>query len=372
MHIAFLTDVALPYVSGVTVAVKRQRDALRADGHTVTVVGPHGDVDIAEPDVQVPGAPSGYRVALFGPRLGARLRDRGVDVVHAHSVFGASGAALSIARGRHLPFVVTVHTRFDEYVHYAKVAAPLAKVLLDPYVAAVLAVADGVIAPCAELAEELRGRARSLSVVGAPTDAALAAGDRSRGRARTGVADAAPLLLSISRLAHEKRVFDLVDALGALDRTDVVLAFAGAGPLQRDLRERAAAHGLGDRVRLLGQLDTAALADAIAAADVVVSASRSETQGLALCEAAAAGKAIVAPRRGGYAEVLGDGVGGLFPATEPTVADLAAAVARVLDDASLRAALGREAHRRAVRAWSPAVVAEALRRAYEDARRMRE
>ena len=134
MHIAFLTDVALPYVSG------------------VTVVGPHGDVDIAEPDVQVPGAPTGYRVALFGPRLGARLREGRVELVHAHSVFGASGAALSVARGLGIPFVVTLHTRLDEYVHYAKVVAPLAKVLLDPYVAAVLASADGVVAPCAELA----------------------------------------------------------------------------------------------------------------------------------------------------------------------------------------------------------------------------
>jgi len=372
MHIAFLTDVALPYVSGVTVAVKRQRDALRGSGDAVTVVGPHGDVDIAEPDVQVPGAPSGYRVALFGPRLGARLRERGVEIVHAHSVFGASGAALSVARGLGIPFVVTLHTRLDEYVHYAKVAAPLAKVLLDPYVAAVLASADGVVAPCAELAEELRGRVRSLSVVGAPTDATLAAGDRDRGRSRVGVTAGEPLLLSISRLAHEKRVVDLVDALRALDRADAVLAFAGAGPLEREILDRATAIGVRDRVRLLGQLDTAALADAIAAADVVVSASRSETQGLALCEAAAAGKAIVAPRRGGYAEVLGDGLGGVFPMPAPTVTDLAAAVARVLDDATLRDGLGREARRRAEGAWSPAVVAGALRRAYDDARRMRE
>ena len=78
---------------------------------------------------------------------------------------------------------------------------------------------------------------------------------------------------------------------------------------------------------------------------MVVSASRSETQGLALCEAAATGRIVVAPHRGGYAEVLGDGVGGLFPSAAPTAAELASCVDRVLDDRVLARRLGAEAAR---------------------------
>jgi len=147
MHVAFLTDVALPYVSGVTVAVRRQRDALREAGVRVTVVGPRGDVDVAEPDVHVPGAPAGYRLALFGPRLPARLRSVQVELLHAHSVFGASWAALAAARSLRVPFVVTVHTRFDEYAHYAGVAAPLARTLVGPYTGSVGSAAGITIAP---------------------------------------------------------------------------------------------------------------------------------------------------------------------------------------------------------------------------------
>ncbi|MBI3522560.1 MAG: glycosyltransferase [Chloroflexi bacterium] len=371
MHVAFLTDVALPYVSGVTVAVKRQRDALRANGDEVTVVGPHGDVDIAQPDLHVPGAPAGYRIAMFAPGLGARLASRGVTSLHAHSVFGASGAALTIARARGLPFLLTLHTRLDEYVHYAKVAAPLAKMLLDPYLDAVLGSADLVVAPCAELADEIHDRARAVEVVAAPIEPLLAAGDARRGRDAAGVADGVPLLLSISRLALEKRVGDLLELLASLRRRDAVLAYAGAGPLREELGARVGALGLTDRVRFLGQLDSAALADALAAADLVVSASRSETQGLALCEAAAAGRAVVAPRRGGYSEIL-DGGAGLFPSATPAPQELAACVDELLDDDARRTALAKEASTRALAAWSPDAVAVALRGAHERARRMRE
>jgi 1,2-diacylglycerol 3-alpha-glucosyltransferase len=366
MHVAFLTDVALPYVSGVTVAVRRQRDALRGAGVRVTVVGPRGDVDVAEPDVHVPGAPAGHRLALFGPRLPARLRSVQVELLHAHSVFGASWAALAAARSLRVPFVVTVHTRFDEYAHYAGLAAPLARTLIGPYTGAVVAAADLAIAPNEELAAELRaaGDARAVRVVPAPIDRRLTQGDPDRGRARLGVPAGVPLLLSASRLAVEKRVLDLIALLRASAGRESVLVFAGSGPLEADLRAAAREAGVEARVVFAGQLGVLGLADAFAAADVVVSASRSETQGLALCEAAAAGRVVVAPDRGGYAEVLGHEAGGLFPSRAPSAEELAGCVDVLLDDGDRRRRMEPEAARRADAAWSARTVAAALRDAY--------
>jgi len=366
MHVAFLTDVALPYVSGVTVAVRRQRDALREAGVRVTVVGPRGDVDVAEPDVHVPGAPAGHRLALFGPRLPARLRSVQVELLHAHSVFGASWAALAAARSLRVPFVVTVHTRFDEYAHYAGLAAPLARTLIGPYTGAVVAAADLAIAPNEELAAELRAAAdaRAVRVVPAPIDRRLTQGDPERGRARLGVPAGVPLLLSASRLAVEKRVLDLIALLRASAGRESVLVFAGSGPLEADLRAAAREAGVEARVVFAGQLGVLGLADAFAAADVVVSASRSETQGLALCEAAAAGRVVVAPDRGGYAEVLGHEAGGLFPSRAPSAEELAGCVDVLLGDGDRRRRMEPEAARRADAAWSARTVAAALRDAY--------
>jgi 1,2-diacylglycerol 3-alpha-glucosyltransferase len=369
VHVAFLTDVALPYVSGVTVAVRRQRDALRESGVTVTVVGPHGDVDIAEPDIHVPGAPAGHRLALFGPRLPLKLRSLHVELLHAHSVFGASWAALAAARSLRVPFVVTVHTRFDEYAHYAGLAAPLARTLVGPYTGAVVAAADLAIAPNEELAAELvaAGDARAVRVVPAPIDPVLARGDAARGRQRLGVSPDVPLLLSASRLAVEKRVLDLVAMLRACARSDAVLVFAGGGPLEPELRVAAREAGVESRVRFAGQLGIVALADALAAADLVVSASRSETQGLALCEAAAAGRVVVAPDRGGYAEVLRHHEGGLFPSAAPPAEELAGCVDLLLADTEWRRRMGSKAARRADDAWSARAVAASLRDAYDTA-----
>ncbi len=140
--------------------------------------------------------------------------------------------------------------------------------------------------------------------------------------------------------------------------------FAGSGPLEPDLRTAARDAGVEDRVRFAGQLDVASLADAFAAADLVVSASRSETQGLALCEAAAAGRVVVAPDRGGYAEILGHEAGGLFPSRAPSPEELAACVDRLSDDRALRERIGLEAARRAQSTWSPRAVATALCAAY--------
>ena len=371
MHVAFLTDVALPYVSGVTVAVRRQRDALRESGVEVTVVGPHGDVDVAEPDVHVPGAPAGHKLALFGPRLPLKLRSRRVELLHAHSVFGASWAALAAARSLRLPFVVTVHTRFDEYAHYAGFAAPLARTLVGPYTGAVVGAADLAIAPNEELAGELRsGGAPAVRVVPAPIDARLTRGDPARGREALGVPEGVPLLLSASRLALEKRVVDLIALLRASARADAVLVFAGSGPLEPELHVAAQEAGLSSRVRFSGQLGIDALGDAFAAADLVVSASRSETQGLALCEAAAAGRVVVAPDRGGYAEVLGHDDGGLFPSRDPSPEELAACVDRLLDDAAERGRLALEAAKRANAVWSPRAIAAGLCEAYAAAAHM--
>ncbi|HEY8860545.1 MAG TPA: glycosyltransferase, partial [Candidatus Limnocylindria bacterium] len=185
-----------------------------------------------------------------------------------------------------------------------------------------------------------------------------------RGRARLGVPAGVPLLLSASRLAVEKRVLDLIAVLRASAGRESVLVFAGSGPLEADLRAAAREAGVEARVVFAGQLGVLGLADAFAAADVVVSASRSETQGLALCEAAAAGRVVVAPDRGGYAEVLGHEAGGLFPSRAPSAEELAGCVDVLLDDGDRRRRMEPEAARRADAAWSARTVAAALRDAY--------
>jgi glycosyltransferase involved in cell wall biosynthesis len=148
--------------------------------------------------------------------------------------------------------------------------------------------------------------------------------------------------LFVGRVAPSKAVEDLVKALWAYRRLyDPLARLHVVGPFP-SLRYRDALGGLAedlglaDAVRLLGEVPDAALAAFYAAADVYVSTSRHEGVGVPLLEAMRAGVPVVALAAAGVPETVG-GAGILVDRPAPSY--LAAAVHRVLDDASLRARL---------------------------------
>ena len=153
-----------------------------------------------------------------------------------------------------------------------------------------------------------------------------------------------PLLLALGRL-HENKAFDvLLDAL--VDLPDTFLWLAGSGRLDGDLRARARALGISDRVRFLGwREDTAAL---YAAADLYVCSSRIEPLGNVVIEAWAHGKPVIAAAAAGPASLIENGRNGLLVPVDD-VAALAAAISRVLASSDLASGLassGREAYER--------------------------
>jgi glycosyltransferase involved in cell wall biosynthesis len=129
--------------------------------------------------------------------------------------------------------------------------------------------------------------------------------DRYAVRAALAVPDGVPLLVTIARLAPQKDLDLLLDAIGIVTerhRLPVVLAVAGDGPLAAALSGRARREAL--PVSFLGHRRD--VPDLIAAADVVVSSARWEGQPVALQEALHVGAAIVATDAGGTADVVGD------------------------------------------------------------------
>jgi glycosyltransferase involved in cell wall biosynthesis len=143
----------------------------------------------------------------------------------------------------------------------------------------------------------------------------------------------APLLLFVGRLAPNKRVPLLVEALGKLnDLGQPHLAIVGdagdAYAAEADhCRRRATELGLAERVHLLGQLDDAELADAYRSADVMVLPSIHEGFGVPLLEAMACGVPVVAARAGALPGTVGS-AGLTF--TPDDADDLARQVRRIL------------------------------------------
>jgi glycosyltransferase involved in cell wall biosynthesis len=194
------------------------------------------------------------------------------------------------------------------------------------------------------------GAARNVIVTSAPMVAALAAygveparcvvvepGTDAAPLAR-GSGGAAPVLLAVATLTPRKGHALLVGALAGLRERAWRLECVGSD--QRDaataggLREQVGALGLAGRIALRGEAGPEALAAAYDRADLFVSPSLYEGYGMALAEALARGLPVVATRTGAAETLLGEDAGLLVPPGD--IAELRAALARMLDDPGLR------------------------------------
>jgi len=158
-------------------------------------------------------------------------------------------------------------------------------------------------------------------------------------------------ILYVGRLAPEKGVIHLLEALPAVVALvpDARLVLAGGGPEEARLRARAAELGVTGRVELPGPLDAATVEREIARAGVVVLPSIwIENAPLSALEALVAGRPLVATAVGGLPELVVDGETGLL-CRPRDAADLAEKLARVLGDAELAGRLSRGARARAAR-----------------------
>jgi len=151
-----------------------------------------------------------------------------------------------------------------------------------------------------------------------------------------------PIVLFVGRLIPRKGLSYLVEAAKVIvkERKDPVFLIVGNGPLRdkliNDLREA----GLLENFRLLGDVRETLLPAVYNCADIFVLPSIQEGQGIALLEAQASGKPVVAFDTGGVSEALQDEETGLL--TEPSSWDLADALLRLLSDKSLREKMGHK------------------------------
>lgn len=177
----------------------------------------------------------------------------------------------------------------------------------------------------------------------------------SQARAQLGLPQDAPLIVTVlgTRLDDPRKGFDLLrDALGTLAVPGAQLAVVGHDAAPQDWPD-----GLLP-VTWLGHLDDAGMVAAYSAADVVVVPSRQDNLPQTATEAQACGAPVVAFDTGGLSDTLVDGTTGLL--TRPfDAAELAAHLTRLLTDPDLRARQSAAARERAVREWSPAVIASA-------------
>jgi glycosyltransferase involved in cell wall biosynthesis len=376
LRVAIFGESYLPYLSGVTVSTEALARGLGVQGHRVLLVAPRPARGESPTSAGAPGpdpeyawlpsyqgpppAPPGYRMPVPLPSDALRRAGEfGPDVVHAQSPFVSGLMARRLAQRVGAPLVFTHHTRFGDYSHYLGPLARPGSAAVRAYLRDFWGGCAAIVAPGSELAAEIRaavGRDRAGRVRVIPTGLDVATIQELAPvdpRPRFGWPADSVVAVSLGRLAAEKSVALLLEAFAgaAAGEPRLRLLLIGGGPAEGAMRERAAVPDLAGRVGFSGRMPRLEAVALARGADLFVFASRTETQGLVLVEALAAGLPVVAVAGPGVADSVRDGVDGVV------VADGAAgAVALRLADAVM--ALGRDAGRRAALARAAAAGAQ--------------
>ncbi|MDR1116629.1 MAG: glycosyltransferase [Oscillospiraceae bacterium] len=359
MRIAMLTNNYKPFLGGVPVSVDRLAASLRKRGHTVTVFAP--EYDSCEPEQDV----YRYKVnkkklengmvvpALYDKRVYEHFRGNKYDLIHIHHPMLIGYTGIRIANRQGIPVALTYHTRYEQYIHYilpfadkrdkgklGGLVVRLASRIVTLHNRIVTNLCDMVIAPTPLIRDFLSENGTKSNIAVLPTglgsgDFEFDEGEVSRIR-REYAGDKRYLFCCVARLEKEKNISFLLEALKLLkDMTGDVfkIMLIGDGSHRETLEKEIVSLGLRDNVTLCGVIPNAELSNYYRASDMFLFSSRSETQGIVLLEAMAAGLPVVAVDASGVCDIVKDGYNGRK--TKPDAAEFAAAVAEILQDEAM-------------------------------------
>jgi glycosyltransferase involved in cell wall biosynthesis len=334
-------------------------------GDEVLIFCPEGAPDaymgarvVGVPAMPLPLYPE-HKLALPRPAVSEALDRFGPDVVHVvnPAVLGLGG--IWLARSRGLPLVASYHTHLPKYLEHYGMG------MLEPLLWELLKAAHNQahlnLCTSTAMVEELSEKGiQHTALWQRGVDTELFRPDlRSeamRRRLHGGHDDTGNLLLYIGRLSAEKQIERIRPVLEALPHTR--LALVGDGPHRQQLEKAFE----GTATTFVGYLAGEELASAYASGDAFLFPSSTETLGLVLLEAMAAGCPVVGARRGGIPDIVSDGENGcLYDPDQP--GSLTVAVQRLLGDARTRGELRLAARREAER-WGWRGATEQLRGYY--------
>ena len=354
MKVMMFTNTYLPHVGGVARSVSSYEDEFCRRGHEVRIVAPQfeGADDSTGRVLRTPAIQnfngSDFSVRIPVPGLLADFVDSfRPDVLHSHHPFLLGDSALRLAWSRRLPLVFTYHTMYEQYTHYVPLSSEALKRFVIQMSTEYCNLCTHVIAPSESVAAVLRERGVITPITSIPSGVDpdfYSQGDGERFRRRFEIRDEATVIGHVGRLAPEKNLDYLAEAVGRFlhDHPQAVFLVVGSGEasesMQRILRDYADTSQVVFADKQTGQ----DLADAYAAMDVFVFSSQSETQGMVLAEAMAAGVPAVALDAPGAREIVNERNGILLPAGASTQ-EFAEAIAAVADDRARREEMSESA-----------------------------
>lgn len=358
LRVAMFTNNYLPFIGGVPISIERLRRGLEALGDKLLIVAPryrdqppHEDHVLRVPSLLALGEKREFRLAnIFLARIRHGVRQFRPDVIHIHHPFWLGSLGLFMARVLRVPAVYTYHTRLEHYAHFVPLPGMLFRNLISHALIKRFANrCDGVIVPTYSTEEYLRMIGVKTPTFVQPTGIEyqrfqeVSGEDVNTLRQQLGLAGER-VFISVSRLSNEKNIDFMIEAIDTLrHRTDVPFRFLMIGDgHQRDrLQQKIKVRGLEDHFTLVGAVPPEDMATWYHLGDAFLFASKSETQGMVILEAMAAGLPVVAVRSSGIEDVVRHGFNGFK--TPEKQGQWVEQAQKLLEDDSLRKALAEQA-----------------------------
>lgn len=375
MNIAMFTNNYKPFIGGVPISIERLSQGLRSLGHKVTVFAPEPEEKLSgDTEEDVVRFKAVYRKAdrgmtlgnCFDKKIGACFREGKFDVIHVHHPVLVGQAALYLGKKYDIPVVYTYHTRYEEYLHHFKLYEAMAgreypvgriarygkEILVPALITGFSNKCNLVFAPTSTMRDHLLEQGTKTRIAVLPTGldpVSFQSDEVYSAKIRDLYGNGCQYLFATTaRLEKEKNLDFLLrgtarlrDILGERFR----LLVMGDGTERTRLEELAASLGISRQIVFTGKIENTQVRHYLNAADAFLFASRSETQGIVLLEAMAAGCPVAAVRASGVVDVVRQGANGYM--TEENPEAFAAAAARLVLERDVWSRMSREARRTA-------------------------
>lgn len=333
MRIGLFTDTYPPYINGVSTSVLMLKQGLEKLGHEVYVVTVNSEnFHYKKEDnvLMIPGIPIGiydFRMTSLYPLRALKIiKGWHLDVIHTHTEFAVGTFARLIAKQYNIPLVHTYHTMYEEYIYYItkgyfdgaskKLVEYLTLFLCDKTV-------EELIVPTKktyDLFKEKYKVKRDVHIIPSGIDVtrfykenvdSLAVRELKK---ELNIKKGDFVILFVGRIAKEKSIDFLINNLKTILKKapKAKMLIVGDGPDMNELALLVRKNKLDKYVTFTGKVLWSEIPKYYQLANVFVTASKTETQGLTVIEAMAAEKPVVAIRDESFELVMTDKQDGLF------------------------------------------------------------
>lgn len=371
MRIGIFSECYLPTLNGVVVSIETFRKEMEKRGHEYFIFAPETKdyEDLAPqkggpdhvfrfPSFRWPGQAT-YPIAwpVNHRELAHQISRLNLDIIHTQHLFTMGRAGLWVGRKLGIPVVYTYHTLIAEYTHYVPLLGGLTKHAIIELSQNFCNACDQVATPSPSMKKILLSYGVTTPIEPIPTGINLA--DLQHPFPETFVRQSwnipanRKILLYLSRVAKEKNIDFLLRAIRHLAKLrqhkhgqiDFHLLMVGGGPELKFYEQLAKKWGLEHFVTFTDMIKKEVANRYFGVADIFVFPSITETQGIVITEAMAAGTPVVAVDQMGPSDIVKSGDDGYL--TDLKIEPFVAKINKLLDDDALRRNMGQKARKHA-------------------------